>query len=198
MHEHADLDISGLSLARVEPRYLLFLPLAYVAAASRRRDLALLDRLIESSARTRGIDGEGVELARRWVRQPPTPAEFADGLARLRDACHGAQAAGLSTLAVRDLIEAVLWACSAAQLDRERIGRRYTPVSTSARRSIGELEAALGVEVGELWADVLEELGEQLPRSQNVLPPRVRTGPDSQRRAGGAPDSAPGSVSGAR
>jgi hypothetical protein len=53
-------------------------------------------------------------------------------------------------------------------------------VSNSARHAVGELESALGVELGDLWSDVLDELGEQLPRSQNVVPPHLETLPESQ------------------
>jgi hypothetical protein len=182
MHEDAWQAVSALGLTREKPRHLLLVPLAYVAAASRRRDLALLDRLIESSAQAAKIDAEGVALARAWLSQPPAQDPFQQALGLLRLHCESND----GSLAVRDLIESVLWACSAAQLDRERIGRRYTPVSTSARRAIGELELALGVEVGDLWADVLEELGDELPRSRNVVPPRLRGSPESRRGRPGA------------
>jgi hypothetical protein len=175
MQENAWPEISALGLAKDEMRRLLLLPLTYVAAASRRRDLALLDRLIESSADAAHIDPEGAALAHGWLRETPTPSQFRCGLLLLRSACENNE----GTLTVHDLIESVLWACSAAQLDREKVGRRYTSVSAGARRAIGELETALGVEVGDLWSDVMEELGEQLPRSKNVIPPHMETLPES-------------------
>jgi len=169
-------EVSALGVTRDEMRRLLFLPLVYVAAASRRRDLALLDGLIESGAQAAQIDAEGAALAHGWIREPPTPAQFHCGLALLRGACEAEE----GSLSVHDLIESVLWACSAAQLDRERIGHRYTSVSNSARHAIGEIESALGVEVGDLWSDVMEELGEQLPRSKNMVLPNVETLPESR------------------
>jgi hypothetical protein len=168
--------MSGLGVGRDEMRRLLFLPLVYVAAASRRRDLALLDRLIESGAQAAHVDPEGAALAHGWLREIPTPLQFSTGFSLLRAACE----ANEGSLSLHDLIESVLWACSAAQLDRERIGRRYTSVSNSARHAVGELESALGIELGDLWSDVMDELGEQLPRSQNVVPPHLETLPDSQ------------------
>jgi hypothetical protein len=165
MNVDAGREISALGLEPDQARRLLLLPLAYVAAASRRRDLALLDRLIESSVGAAQIDPEGAALAHGWLRVTPTTSQFREGLALLRRTCE----ANEQTLSVQDLIEAVLWACSAAQLDREKIGRSYTSVSGGARHAIGELEAALGVDVGDLWSDVMEELGEQLPRSKNII-----------------------------
>jgi hypothetical protein len=165
MNEDAWREISGLGVEPDQARRLLLLPLAYVAAASRRRDLALLDRLIESSVGAAQIDPEGAALAHGWLRDTPTATQFREGLSLLRSACE----ANDGGLTLHDLIEAVLWACSAAQLDRERIGRSYTSVSGGARRAIGELETALGVEVGDLWSDVMEELGEELPRSKNII-----------------------------
>ena len=175
MQEDAWQEISALGLVRDEMRRLLLLPLAYVAAASRRRDLGLLDRLIESSAEAAHIDPEGEALAHGWLRETPTPSQFRCGLLLLRSACE----ANEGSLNVHDLLESVLWACSAAQLDREKVGRRYTSVSAGARHAIEELQTALGMEVGDLWSDVLEELGEQLPRSKNVIPPHVDALPES-------------------
>lgn len=175
MNEEAGREILALGLEPDQARRLLLLPLAYVAASSRRLDVALLDRLIESSVGAAQIDPEGAALAHGWLRHTPTPRQFSEGLALLRRTCE-ANEQGLS---VHDLIESVLWACSAAQLDREKIGRQYTSVSGGARRAIGELEAALGVEVGDLWSDVMEELGEQLPRSKNIIASHVEALPES-------------------
>jgi hypothetical protein len=181
MNRDAGREIAALGLEPDRARRLLLLPLAYVAAASRRRDLALLDRLIESSVGAAQIDPEGAALAHGWLRDTPTSQQFRAGLSLLRTACETNQ----DQLTVHDLIEAVLWACSAAQLDREKMGRRYTSVSAGARRAMGELEAALGVEVGDLWSDVMEELGEQLPRSTNIIAPQLEMPPESaQHRPG--------------
>lgn len=164
-------DVAALGVPADNLRALVLLPLAYVAAASRRRDLALLDRLIENSARVAQLDLHAEALAHHWLRNVPTRQQFRQGLELLRHACEN----NTGKLAMRDLIEAVLWAGSAAQLDRERIGRRYTSVSMSARRAIAELEEALGIEMGQLWSDVLDELGDDLPRSKNYIPPRLHT-----------------------
>jgi hypothetical protein len=164
-------DLAALGVPPDNLRALVLLPLAYVAAASRRRDLALLDRLIENSARVAQLDLGAEALAHHWLRSVPTRQQFQQGLRLLRSACEN----NAGKLSMRDLIEAVLWAGSAAQLDRERIGRRYTSVSMSARRAIGELESVLGIDMGQLWSDVLDELGDDLPRSKNFIPPRLHT-----------------------
>src|ERR1700755_3548281 len=112
MQEDAWHEMSALGLGRDEMRRLLLLPLVYVAAASWRRDLALLDRLIERSAQAAQIHPEGAALAHGWSRETPTPVQFSCGLSLLREACE----ANEGSLSVHDLIESVLWACSAAQL----------------------------------------------------------------------------------
>jgi hypothetical protein len=171
MIEETGQDVAALGVPPENLRALVLLPLAYVAAASRRRDLALLDRLIENSARVAQLDLHAEALGHHWLRNVPTRQQFRHGLELLRRACEN----NSGRLSMRDLIESVLWAGSAAQLDRERIGRRYTSVSMSARRAISELESILGIDMGHLWSDVLDELGDDLPRSKNFIPPRLHT-----------------------
>ena len=58
-----------------------------------------------------------------------------------------------------------------------------------------DLEAWLGVDVGEVWADVLADLGEELPRSRNLEAPRFKTLPESGRcLAGPASERLPTAV----
>lgn len=171
MTEETGQDVAALGVPPDNLRALVLLPLAYVAAASRRRDLALLDRLIENSARVAQLDVEAEALAHHWLREVPTPEQFHEGLQLLRKACE----TNTGRLSMRDLIESVLWAGSAAQLDRERVGSRYTAVSMSARRAISELEKELGIEMGQLWSNVLDELGDDAPRSNNLIPSRLHT-----------------------
>lgn len=174
--EHAsplvELGVPGSNL-----RCLLLLPLAYVAATSQRRDGASLDVLLDSAAARAALDSEGVEIARSWLRVPPPMEQLEAGLSllrRLRDAPE-------PLFSPADLLASVIWAGSAAQLDREALGTGAPALSSHARRAMRQLEAWLGVDVGEVWADVLAELGEELPRSRNLLPPRFKTLPESTR-----------------
>lgn len=165
----------GVSGANV--RCLLLLPLAYVAAMSRRRDHAALDVLFEAVAGRAGLDSEGVEIARRWLREVPSMEQLEAGLLhlrRLRDSRDPVLTPG-------DLLASVIWAGNAAQLDRGAAGMQSGALSSQARHAMRDLATWLGVDIGEVWADVLAELGEELPRSGNMLPPRFKTLPESSR-----------------
>jgi hypothetical protein len=166
------LGVSGLN-----PRCLLLLPLAYVAGTSRRRDRAALEVLFDTAAARAGLDREGVEVTRSWLHDTPSMEQLEAGLLllrRLRDAKE-------PLFSPADLLAAVIWAGSAAQLDREALGTGCGAISSHARRAMRNLEAWLGVDVGEVWADVLAELGEELPRSRNLLAPCFKTLPESSR-----------------
>jgi hypothetical protein len=162
-------------------RCLLLLPLAYVAGTSRRRDRAGLEVLFDTAAARAGLDHEGVEVTRRWLRDTPSMDQLEAGLLllrRLRDARE-------PLFSPADLLAAVIWAGSAAQLDREPLGTGSGAISIHARRAMRNLEAWLGVDVGEVWADVMAELGEELPRSRNLLAPCFKTLPESSRSLAG-------------
>jgi len=170
----AHLDVLGIRHDNV--RTLLLLPIVYAAWASRRRDLPALDELLEAAAERTHLDGACLRLAQSWLRKEPDTLQFMAGLERLEEL---SRAPDEPLFATSDLLAAIVWASSAAQLDREASGLGQGPVSTGARRAIRELEACLGVDIGDLWADVLAELGEELPRSGNRLPPRFHLAPDS-------------------
>jgi hypothetical protein len=181
--------LPGLGLTHERGRSLLFLPLAYVATNSRRIDLRALDALLRRGAVEASLDMEDVGPAKRWLRQPPTLEQFRDGFELLRELSLEPDE---SLFSVRDVLESLVWACSAAQLDRERLQHGYTPVSSSARAAVRDVEEWLGLEVGDLWSDVMAELGDELPRSRNMMPPHFQTSPESSR--GPSLDSLEGSL----
>lgn len=170
----------SLGIARDNVRALLLLPIAHVAWACQRRDLRALDVLLESAAQQSDIERDAVALARSWLRRAPGAAAIDAGLEQLSRL---ARAPREPLFAPNDLLAAALWACCAAQLDRDPSANSRGCVSPAARRAVRELEVRLGVEIGELWADVLWELGEELPRSRNATPPRFRTAPESSQRS---------------
>lgn len=176
--QSSDAHLDSLGIRRENARTLLLLPIVYVAWASRRRDLAALEALLESAAERAHLDGECLRLAQSWLRREPEMSQLLAGLQRLEELT---RAPDVPLFASSDLLGAVVWASSAAQLDRESSGLGQGPVSSGARRAIRELEACLGVDIGDLWADVLAELGEELPRSGNRLPPRFHMAPESSR-----------------
>lgn len=176
--------IRELGLSSSNVRCVLLLPLAYVAAASCRGDRRSLQALFESTAAHARLCPESARVARRWLCVVPSQGQWRCGLAFLRRLCDGREP--LFTPA--DLLASVVWASSAAQLDREKSGSSYGPISPRARRALRDVEAWLGVDIGEHWADVLAELGDDLPRSRNLLPPCFKTLPES-RREPAAPSS---------
>jgi len=174
----SEAQIDALGIRRENVRSLLLVPIVYVAWAGRRRDLPALDALLEAAADRVHLDAESLSLARGWLRNEPEAGQLMAALQLLEQL---SRAPDVPLFAASDLLTAVVWASSAAQLDREPAGLAQGPVSVSARRAIRELEACLDVDIGDLWADVLAELGDELPRSGNRLPPRFRMAPDSNR-----------------
>jgi hypothetical protein len=174
----SNTDLDALGIHRENMRALLLLPIVHVAWSSRRRDLAALDVLLEGAAERAHLDADCLRLAQSWLRRAPATEQLMAGLERLEQL---SRTADEPLFGSSDVLSAVVWASSAAQLDREPSGLGHGPVSLGARRSIRELEACLGVDIGDLWADVLAELGDELPRSGNRLPPRFQMAPDSTR-----------------
>lgn len=175
--EHPSPLVVQLGVSDSNLRCLLLLPLAYVAATSPRRDRAALEVLFDTAAARAGLDREGATVARSWLRRIPSTDQLEAGLLllrRLRDARE-------PLFSPADLLASVIWAGSAAQLDREALGTGSGVISGRARRAMRDLAAWLGVDIGEVWADVLAELGEELPRSGNSLAPRFKTLPESSR-----------------
>ena len=170
------LTVLGVSGGNV--RCLLLLPLAYVAWASRRRDLPAHQRLLENIANQAKLDPESVAIARSWLRKEPALTDFLGAFQLLTEL---SKAPDQPLFCGSDLLKSVVWASSAAQLDREPLARGYGPVSSRARRAIRDLSTWLEVDIGDLWVDVMAELGEDLPRSANLSSPRVRTSPESSR-----------------
>jgi hypothetical protein len=177
-NDPSNIHLDALGIHRGNMRALLLLPIVHVAWSSGRRDLAALDVLLEGAAERAHLDAECLRLAQSWLRREPALEQVMAGLEQLEEL---SRAADEPLFGSSDVLSAVVWASSAAQLDREASGLGQGPVSTGARRSIRELEACLGVDIGDLWADILAELGDELPRSGNRLPPRFQMAPDSTR-----------------
>lgn len=174
--------LTALGVSGGNVRCLLLLPLTYVAWASRRRDLPALQRLLENTAERAKLDAESLAIARNWLRKEPALIDFVGGFQLLLAL---SKAPDQPLFCASDLIKSVVWASHAAQLDREPLAHGHGRVSRAARRAIHQVGAWLEVDIGDLWVDVMAELGEDLPRSANLSSPPVRTSPESSR------DSAP-------
>lgn len=179
--QHPSPLVVQLGVSDSNLRCLLLLPLAYVAAMSRRRDRAALEVLFDTAAARAGLDREGATVTRSWLRDIPSTDQLEAGLLLLRSLRDARE----PLFSPADLLASVIWAGSAAQLDREAVGTGSGPISDRARLAMRDLGARLGVDIGEVWADVLAELGEELPRSGNSLAPRFKTLPESSRYPAG-------------
>jgi len=118
--------------------------------------------LLDATARSAVIGREGLALVRGWLFDEPTRKQFQSGFALLRALRH---APGGSALASSDVLQAVLWAARAAQLDREPVPGSPGAVSPSAWRALADLEAWLEVELDGVLTDLLHDGDEQEARS---------------------------------
>jgi hypothetical protein len=153
-------ELEALGVSGRDIRCLLLLPQIYVGWASERRDQGALEALLHSTASRARFGADCAALARGWLFERPTRAQFQSAFALMRALVRAPDA----PLLVRsDLLESMLWALRAARLDREPApGKRRGPVSLAARRALIDLEAWLEVDTRELWADLLSEDADEL------------------------------------
>jgi hypothetical protein len=152
------LGISGQNL-----RCLLLLPQVYVGWVSQRRDVGGLEALLDTTARAAYLAPDGLTLVRGWLFDKPTRAQLQSGFALLRAL---RRAPGDSAIGSSDVLQALLWAARAAQLDREPLaGGGLGAVSPAAWRALADLEAWLEVDAGSLLADFFADGDEPEARS---------------------------------
>lgn len=147
-------ELAALGVSGRDARCLLLLPQIYVGWALERRDVAALEALLDTTVRRARLGADALALARGWLFERPSRAQFQSGFALLRAL---RRAPERSSIASSDLLEAMLWACRAAQLER----RRPDPstfcdaLSRPVSRALNELEGWLEIDAGELWEDLL-------------------------------------------
>ena len=147
-------ELEGLGVSGHNVRCLLLLPQVYVGWASLRRQVAALEALVDTSAQAAELGPAGLALARGWLFDEPTQAQFRSGFALLRALRH---APGGSAIGSSDVLQAVLWAARAAQLDREATGEDAGAISPAAWRALADVQAWLEVDVGGVLADYLTD-----------------------------------------
>lgn len=153
------LGVSGHNL-----RCLLLLPQVYVGWASQRRELGALEALLDISARAVALGPSDAALVQGWLFDEPTRRQFQSGFALLR----AMRRAPGSAIGSGDVLQAVLWAARAAQLDREPATGAtggLAGVSPAAWRALADLEAWLEVDLGGVLVDLLSGGDEQEARS---------------------------------
>jgi hypothetical protein len=146
-------ELEALGVSGRDARCLLLLPQVYVGWASQRRNPAALEALLDVTARSAPFDRHGVDAARGWLFEAPTRAQFQSGFALLR-VLRKSEDSGIGS---SEMLEAMIWASRAAELDRAPTPRGRGPVSQAARRALADLEAWLELDFSDLWDDVLAD-----------------------------------------
>jgi hypothetical protein len=201
-------ELEALGVSGRDARCLLLLPQVYVGWASQRRDPAALEALLDVTARSAQFDRHCMDAARGWLFEAPTRAQFQSGFALLR-MLRKSEDSGIGS---SEMLESMIWASRAAELDREPAprGRRRGRVTGAARRALVDLEAWLELDFSDLWADVLADDVEEAPGVEQETfpafdaPPHPEPPPFAGRKSGtalrtqpefsqepGAPPSAP-------
>jgi hypothetical protein len=155
-------ELQALGVSGRDARSLLLLPQIYVGWASEHRDQPALEALLETTARGGRFGAESYNLARGWLFERPTRAQFQSGFALLRAL---RRAPDNPMIQSSDVLESMLWACRAAQLDREPGAARggkgaVTPVT---QRALFELQVWLEVDIDEVAVDLLSASTEEPP-----------------------------------
>jgi hypothetical protein len=155
-------ELAGLGVSGRDVRCLLLLPQIHVGWVLERRDVAALEALLDTTVRRGQFGRVAFALARGWLLERPSRAQFQSGFALLRAL---RRAPERSSIASSDLLEAMLWACRAAQLDRRRPGlqRGARALSPAVERALSELEAWLELEGAGLWEDLLAADADESP-----------------------------------
>lgn len=148
-------ELAALGVAGRDVRCLLLLPQIYVGWAGQRRDLPALEALLDTTIRRVRLPSDILPLARGWLFEQPTRAQFQSGFALLRALRRSPDQPLIES---SDVLQAMLWACRAARLDRDPPASRggRTLVAPAVASALGDLEEWLEVDIGELRADLLD------------------------------------------
>ncbi len=166
-------ELEALGVSGRDVRSLLLLPQIYVGWTFPRRDVPGLEALLDTTARRANLPPGGLGLARGWLFERPTRAQFQSAFALLR-ALRRTPERPLITSS--DLLEAMLWAVRAARLDPDRAtgsggGGLLKPI---VWRALNDLEGWLEVDTTDLWTDILIESEEsrstRAPVTSNPAP----------------------------
>jgi hypothetical protein len=172
-------ELDALGVSGRDVHCLLLLPQVYAGWQGRQRNLPALEALLDSTSNRAGFGAQCQALARTWLFERPTRAQFQSAFALLRAL---RRAPGEPIIRTSDLLESMLWAMRAAQLDREpwsELSREPRPangrgsvVTYESRRALEQLEAWLEIDTKDLAADLLED-----------EPPRSSRAPGTARRS---------------
>jgi hypothetical protein len=121
--------------------------------------------LLDTTARRASLAPGGLGLARGWLFERPTRAQFQSAFALLR-ALRRTPEKPLITSS--DLLEAMLWAVRAARLDPDRAAGTAGVglLKPAVWRALNDLEGWLEVDTTDLWTDILMENEEGPPSAR--------------------------------
>jgi hypothetical protein len=155
-------ELAALGVSGRDVRCLLLLPQIYVGWVIERRDVAALEALLDTTVRRGQFGRDAFALARGWLLERPSRAQFQSGFALLRAL---RRAPERSSIASSDLLEAMLWACRAAQLDRRSAEPRRgsCPLSPAVERALSDLEGWLELDGAGLWEELLAADSDESP-----------------------------------
>jgi hypothetical protein len=157
--DHLGKDLQALGISGRDLRCLLFLPQIYVGWTSPQRDLPYLEALLETTARRTGFGPECLALARGWLFEKPTLAQFQSGCAMLRVL---RRVTPEPLIGSSDVLEAMLWAVRASAPPGETPAASAEELQRSpAGRALHDLEAWLEVDTSHLWLDILADMDER-------------------------------------
>jgi hypothetical protein len=162
--DHLGKDLEALGVSGRDLRCLLYLPQIYVGWAGSRRDLPFLEALLDTTARRAPFHPDGVGIARGWLFERPSRAQFQSAFAMLRVL---GRATPTPLIHSSDVLEAMLWAVRAAKPITRAVEDGELQRS-EAWRALNELEAWLEVDTGHLWLDILCDDVERAPASSRL------------------------------
>jgi hypothetical protein len=151
-------ELEALGVSARDMRCLLLLPQVFVGWASERRDVSALEALLDTTARRGGFERGSVDTARGWLLNPPTRLQYQSGFALLR-ALRKMPGASIRS---SDVLESMIWASRAAELDGESSPRAHGRVTAAARRAMLDLEAWLELDTSGLWTGSHDDFVEEL------------------------------------
>jgi hypothetical protein len=198
--DHLGKDLEALDVSGRDLRCLLYLPQIYVGWASPQRDVSLLEALLDTTARRAQFHHECLGIARGWLFERPTRAQFQSGFALLRVLRRATHERPL--ISSSDVLEAMLWAVRLWAAHAAKVARLTDPTGavselqrTEGWRALNDLERWLEVDTSHLWLDILsdecERLAQPSPAPQWPALSEVRdapSGPEPKRPAA-FPDS---------
>jgi hypothetical protein len=157
-------DLEALGVSGGDLRCLSLLPQIYVGWSSPARDLPALEALLDATAHSSHLHPACASVARGWLFEEPTRAQFQSAFALLRVLC---RATPEPIITSSDLLEAMLWAVRAARIVQATPPAWATTLrelqGSDVRHALNDLEGWLELDTSHLWLDLLSDDAEGVP-----------------------------------